>query len=166
MPNVVPFLDPLTNPIGFIILYFLLEVGTNSIVAILKMGLITSIITFPFTLLGSWLLPKLKEKYKTKPIVNLYLTCLIVSVVFWIILRLWYVAFGSSFIATDFISLIIMFAIMSIATFILAFIGNFILTKVYERWEMPKKLALYFIGLIMCILFWAVAWLGLLISTT
>lgn len=163
---VTGILNPIADPIGFIIFFFLLEMNESGFITLFKLGLLCSVIAFPFVLLGRLVLSWLDENLRSgKGLLHYYLTGLIITVLFWFLLRLWYVVFGGSvFAAGSALSIIGSLLLSSIILFPMVLFGIWLKSVVQQHWKMPELLTIYIITLVLSTLLWFVIWLLLLIG--
>jgi hypothetical protein len=143
---------PLSDPVGFIVFSILMGSIDQLAYNVLTLSLLSSVIAYPFILIGRWVYGNLKPSV-TGHLTNLFLTTLVTSVAFAIVLRLWYFAFGSALISGSAASLAVSFIATAIVAFACVIIGDFLNHKMAMRWQMPEKLTLYVIDLIVCVAF-------------
>lgn len=148
--------DPISNPLAFIFLSFFYSFFEEGIKALFEISIISSVIAYPFILLGDRIKVNIEESKKWKPIVNLFVTTLVTLFIFWVIIRVWYVIFSGSSFMTSIPDFIIFIIGGSIIMFFFVILGNYIKTKISETWKMPQPIAFYIVGLIICIVFWLV----------
>jgi len=153
MVNIV---SPWTDPIGFILFFFIFGIGEDAIGTILKLTVLSSVIVFPFTVLGKWVYGKVEEKVKSPHLLVLFLTSLITVFLFVIVIRLWYVLFGSSFLAMGLSDFLTGFAVALVVSFLFALLGDFINHVIHQNWKVPQMLSLYVIDLIVCLVFFII----------
>lgn len=154
--------NPITDPIGFLIVYFIIGLAGEGLVILFKLGLITSIISIPFVLLSRWLLPQIENKYKWSHIKNLLFISFLSVILFWIVVRFWYLLSGGAFFATDLITIISFVIMSSIIVFFFVLLGDLLFTKTLDKLAFPKLLIIYIICLLINILFWICVWLLLI----
>jgi hypothetical protein len=148
--------NPIADPIGFIFYMFLWGIGQDTIGTLLKLSILSSVIVFPFILLGKRVYGWVEKNVKSSRLVLLFLTSFLTLFLFLVIARLWYVAFGSAFISAGLVEFIIDFVIAGIAVFVLALLGDFLSHKLHQKWDVPQKLSLYVVDLIVCFAFFLV----------
>jgi hypothetical protein len=150
-------IDPISNPVGFLLLYFVAGVMNEGFLVSLKLALISSLIAYPFIFLGRKVLDYVKKEYASGHLKSLFAATLLTLFVFWFILRLWYVVFsGSAFFPTGVLTFIFGMIVSFAIVFLLVLCGDFLLKKFYERYKMPAPVAIYTFDLVMCFAFWAV----------
>jgi hypothetical protein len=163
MVNVI---NPLTDPIGFIVFSFFFGIGGDTIGTIARLSIYSSVLAFPFVLLGrrvySWVESQLKD-VKSRLVV-LFLATIVTVFLFIIIMRLWYVLWGSPFLSVGFSDFIIGFAVICIGAFILAVLGGYLSHLLHRKWDVPNGLADYVIDLIVCFALFIIAVVGLYVA--
>jgi len=148
--------NPVADPIGFIILLFLWGVGEDTVATILKLAILSSVVVFPFTLLGKLVYDWVDKNIKSAHLVILFLTSFITVFLFIMIIRLWYVLFGSTFLSVGLGDFVLGFVIAGTVAFIFAILGDFINHVIHQNWKVPQGLTLYVIDLIVCFVFFLV----------
>lgn len=146
-------INPVADPIGFILFFFIFGVGDDLIGTVLKLTVLSSVIVFPFTIMGRWIYGKVEERVKSPHLAVLFLTSLITVFLFVIVIRLWYVLFGSSFLAIGLSDFLIGFTVALVISFLFALLGDFINHVIHQNWKVPQMLSLYVIDLIVSLVF-------------
>lgn len=145
--------SPFADPIGFIVGLFVFGIPQDAIGTLLKLAVLSSVIVFPFTIIGKFVYDWVAKNVKANHLVTLFLTSFITVFVFFIAIRLWYVLFGSQFLAVGIVDFIIGFLIAGAVAFLFALLGDFINHIVHQKWQVPQMLTLYMIDLIVCLVF-------------
>ena len=145
--------NPIADPIGFIVLFFVFGVGEDLLGTLLKLSILSSVIVFPFVLLGKKVYEWVEKSVKSIHLVKLFLTSLITVFLFIIIIRLWYVLWGSEFLAVGAADFLLGFALAVVVAFIFAIVGDFLNHIVHKQWQVPQGLTLYVIDLIVSFVF-------------
>jgi hypothetical protein len=148
--------NPVADPLGFIVFFFVFGVGEDLLGTLLKLSILSSVIVFPFTLLGKLIYDWVEKSVKSIHLVKLFLTSLITVFLFIIIIRLWYVLWGSKFLAVGATDFLLGFAVAVVIAFIFALLGDFLNHVVHKQWQVPQGLTLYVIDLIVCFVFFAI----------
>ena len=141
------------DPIGFIVGLFVFGIPQDPIGSLLKLAVLSSVIVFPFTVIGKLVYDWVSKNAKANHLVTLFLTSFITVFVFIIVIRLWYVLFGSQFLAVGMVDFIIGFLTAGAVAFLFALLGDFINHIVHQKWQVPQALTLYMIDLIVCFVF-------------
>jgi len=157
MANVV---NPVADPIGFIVFFFIFGVGEDPFGTLLKLSILSSVIAFPFVLLGKLVYGWVEKSVKSIHLVKLFLTSLITVFLFIIVMRLWYALFGSTFLSVSLSDFLIGFAVAVVIAFIFAILGDFLNHIVHKQWQVPEGLTLYVIDLIVCFVFLIVVYMA------
>lgn len=150
MVNVI---DPFGDPIGFMILYFLFN-ATYDFLMFFKLGLMSSVLVFPFLWLGRFLHKKLSKKFSCK--VRLFICSAATVLIFLIAIRIWQAIFNPEYSFSLPPTILYTWLIASIIVFLFALLGRAILAKIRKYWTMPEPIYWYLIDLIMCVLFWII----------
>ncbi len=145
--------SPLADPIGFIVGLFVFGIPQDPLGSLLKLAVLSSVIIFPFTVIGKLVYDWVAKNVKSNHLVTLFLTSFITVFIFVIAIRLWYVMFGSQFLAVGIVDFIIGFVIAGAVAFLFALLGDFINHIVHQKWQVPQALTLYMIDLIVCLVF-------------
>jgi len=153
--------SPIADPIGFIFFFFILGMGEDVLGTLLKLAILSSVIVFPFTVLGKLVYDWVYKNIKSSHFVVLFLTSFITVFLFILIIRLWYVLFGSGFLAVGLTDFILGFIVATVVAFIFAILGDFVNHVVHQKWKVPQGLALYVIDLIVSFVFFVVVMLGI-----
>lgn len=153
--------SPLTDPLGFIAVYFFYYGANDMIMTALKLGLFSSVLVYPFMYLGryvhKWLLQKTWNR-----IVHFYVVSLIITIVFWIIMLIWrIIGEGMPEIGFNIINLVAGWIVIAAAALPFIIVGYHIHERMTQRWKMPKPISLYIVTLAMCIPFWFIMTLWL-----
>ena len=153
---------PVTDPLSFIIINFVMGIGFDAIGTIVKLAILSSVLVFPFALFGrkiyEWI--GIENRF-----FNLLFTTFVTVFVFLMAVRLWAAAWGSPFLMVGAGSLAIGYLAASLITFVIAVIGDFISHKLRQKWDIPWALALYTVDLVMCFLLFIGIYLGLYIAS-
>ncbi len=161
MANVV---NPIADPLGFIVFFFIFGVGGDLLGTLLKLSIFSSVIVFPFTLLGKLVYGWVEKSVKSIHLVKLFLTSLITVFLFIIIIRLWYVLWGSEFLAIGAGDFLLGFAVAVVIAFIFALLGDFLNHVIHKQWQVPQGLTLYVIDLIVSFVFFLIVIIGVYIA--
>lgn len=158
---VFTLVDITTNPIGFLAIYFFLGIGSEGIIGLLKLSLLTTAFIFPFVYIGKrYVTPKVQGSYFTK----IVYTTVAMTVLFWLFFRLWYAVAGSAFVASDLGTLLGGIIISIIGGVISSFIGGYIMHKLKLRTTIPEPVLLLITTYVIILVIWALAWIKILIS--
>jgi predicted neutral ceramidase superfamily lipid hydrolase len=158
----VALVDPITNPIGFMIFFFLAN-DLYDPSGVIKIAFFMSVLIYPVLLLGWFLNPKITkglENTVKKPLIIYFITTLVSVIVFWVYMRVWYILLnpnsqGFSFALVDFIKMLV---ILSVFAYPFVLLGNFLLKKIKQQWKMPDVITVYLIDLAMCLVVWFIIW--------
>lgn len=148
--------NPIADPIGFIVFLFIAGVGDDTITTILKLTILSSIIAFPFTLLGRQIYLWVDKKIKSVHLLKLFVTSTITLFFSLIIIRLWYVIWGSQFLAVDLTGFVSGFAVALAISFVFAMLGDYLNYLLHQKFDVPSTLALYTIDFVVCLVFLSV----------
>ena len=163
---VMELVNPLTDPIGFIFLYFMFIVSSEGIPALLKLGLFSSVVAFPFSVLGryvyQWLHQRVHDIWKV-PLLTFYLASLVTSIIFWVVIRTW-TSFlnGTAFTTSSAVAIIGNILLISIIVYPFILLGYYLNIKIHQKWDMPWIIIFYILGLLMCIIFIAIIYIYML----
>jgi len=145
---------PIADPIGFIVFFFVFNIGADLLGTIIKLAVLSSVIAFPFVLIGRWVYSWVEENVKSVHLVNLFLTSVITVLIFVIVIRLWYMLFGSPFLAAGMSDLALGFGVVAVVAFLLAILGDWLNHLFHQTWDVPRGLTSYIISLIVCVVFY------------
>jgi len=145
--------NPIADPMGFLFFMFLGGIGEDTIGTLLKLSILSSVIAFPFLLLGQRVYGWLGKNMKSAHLIVLFIASFVTMFLSLIIVRLWYVLFGSRFLSIGLTDFVLGFAIAGIIAFLLAVLGDFLGHKLHQKWEVPDRLALYVIDVVVCLVF-------------
>ena len=145
--------SPIADPIGFIIFFFIFGIGEDLLGTIIKLSVLCSVIVFPFTLVGKLIYEWVEKNIKSAHLVILFLTSFITVFIFILFFRLWYLLFGSQFIALSPGDFVLGFLVAVVVAFLFAILGDFINHVIHRQWKVPQGLTLYMIDLIVCFVF-------------
>lgn len=149
--------NPAADPITFLVYYFLFVVPIEGLIGIIKIGLITSVFLYPFAYTGNYICSRLNERSGRKILFNILTVTFLMFFFFWIVSRIYGMIFsGLPFFSGDILTLIWTFILGTIVGFLFVMLGNYLFTKINERWKMPRPIALYITVLIICIVFWSI----------
>jgi len=154
--------NPVTDPIGFIVFFFIFNIGVDLLGTIIKLAVLSSVIAFPFILIGRLVYSWVEQNVKSVHLVNLFLTSVITVFVFVIVIRLWYMLFGSSFLSASMSDLTQGFGVVAVAAFLLAVLGDWLNHLFHRTWEIPSELAIYIVDLIVSIVLYSLVVVGLI----
>jgi len=145
--------SPWADPISFIVGLFVFGIPQDALGTLLKLAVLSSVIIFPFTVIGKFVYDWVAKNVKSNHLVALFLTSFITVFIFVMVIRLWYVLFGSQFLAVGIVDFLIGFVIIGAVAFLFALLGDFINHIVHQKWQVPQTLTLYLIDLIVCLVF-------------
>jgi len=149
--------SPFADPIGFIVYLFLWGIGEDIPGTLLKLAILSSVIAFPFALLGKKIYEWVGTNVKTVHLVKLFLTSLITVFIFIIVVMLWGAAWGTGLPSVSMTDFLVWFVIAAVIAFIFAILGDFLNHILHQKWQVPQGMALYVIDLIVCFVFFLVA---------
>lgn len=158
----VAIVDPITNPIGFMI-YFFLSNDLYDPTGIVKIAFFMSVLVYPILLLGWYLNPKITdtlEKTIKARFIIYFLTTFLCVIAFWLFMRLWYILLDPKNMGLSFTPLGLLQAVVviSVLSYPFVLLGNFLLKKMKQVWKMPDFITLYIIDIAMCLAAWLVIW--------
>ncbi|MFW5902263.1 MAG: hypothetical protein ACOCTT_00030 [archaeon] len=151
------------NPLLFLLMTFITGSLRNGPIFLTLLAVMTSIFTYPFIFLGIWILKKQMMKIEEfndwqKELV----TVISLSFIFWILIRVWYVLAGSSFI-TD-IPGFIAWALITGFVAYLFYLGakktHLIFT---DKWEMPKPLSYFIVNYAFNLIGWILLYIIIIV---
>lgn len=154
-------INPLADPVSFIILYYIGGMASEGPVILLKLALLSSVIAFPFVLLGGFLFKKAIGNWKANRYLQLIAADFSMVVFFWLALGLWRAAWGGNFITGSVLSIVQFFVVGTAVSFPLAVLGDYLKKKIDENWKIPGALAAYLLCLLSSIIFWVAAKLSI-----
>lgn len=153
-------INPIADPIGFMVLYYISGMMTEGYIILFKLALISSLLVFPFALLGRELFRN-SDKWKTHRLVKIFISSSIMSVVFWLVLGAWKWLWTKTFLSGNFVNA---FVLSAAVAFPFAAIGDFMNRWIKENWKIPSVLSVYIICLALSIVFWLLVWGYLLLT--
>lgn len=151
----------LEDPIGFLILYFLFVTQTQGPQTLLLLSLITSTLLYPFIYIGKYLMKKwrVEEREKWKDELK---TFIVVSIIFWVIIRAWYFLQGNTF--TESVPKMFIWMLFSgLLTYGIYRAIKPLYQKLTNKWEMPSPIALFVMNYIVNLLGWIVLYLLIIV---
>jgi len=149
--------NPISNPLLFLVAYFLANMGLDALRTTAELALFSSIIAYPFVFMGDFIYGKLRRKIKVERIVVFYIASFISFVIAWFVLRLWSALLGGEpFIDISVSQLFSSFFAASIIVFVLALFGHYIMRKIELRYEMPKPIMYFIIVYLISLMLWSV----------
>lgn len=147
--------NPIADPIGFIIMFFILKFWEDAVANTLKLAVLSSVLAFPFALIGKKIFELLGKSVKNR-LFSLFLTSAVAVFVFVIIIKVWGVLFGLPFMAMDVGEFLFDLGIAIVVAFLFAILGDFINHVVHQKWQVPQMLTLYVITFAVSIIFFIV----------
>jgi len=145
--------NPFADPIGFIVYLFLWGIGEDIPGTLLKLAILSSVIAFPFALLGKKIYGWVGKNVKAMHLIVLFLTSLITVFIFIIVVMLWDAVWGTGLPSVSVIDFLVWFVIAAVIAFIFAILGDFLNHILHQKWQVPQGMALYVIDLIVCFVF-------------
>ncbi len=149
------------NPLMFLFLYFLRTISVHHIPSLLSLALLTTSLSYPLIYLGRITYEKIlvdQEKWKRELV-----TSIVVSFVFWFLLRLWYLLAGSVF-TTSIVGLLIWIVISGTLFYLIYLLGVKVHGKIVERWTMPLPISILVSNYIVNLIAWIVLYVLMLIN--
>ena len=129
------------NPIGFIVTYYLSNLGGH-VMTVFSTSILSSLIVFPLTLIGINLFKRVKGSHFKKVII----TSIEMTIFTSILVAVWSFIFNPQYagpFASGILPIIIGFIVLNIITILGIEIGILFSRKMQERWTMPDNLRIY-----------------------
>ncbi|MBI4214686.1 hypothetical protein HY546_01700 [archaeon] len=163
-------LDPVGNPLGFIGFFFIQNALVDPLTP-LKLALYSSVLIFPFALIGRLVHSRLEKSgwlkgMKTAALWRLLAACFAGTLSFWLLTRLWTFAFYRELPAGAFFGIAHGILLGTITSALLAVTGNKLLKIMRKQWQMPSLLAVYIAELVMSAAFWVIVTAYVVISAS
>jgi hypothetical protein len=155
---VIALADP-AFPIEFLILFFYNAIANEGYLGLLKTGFLTSLIVFPFIWFAKMYVI---QKVRGSPVLKLFWTSVIMSLIAVIIIRVWYLI-GGSVLIPDFVALIGGFVVLSVGTFVFTVVGDWLNRKLVKSVRYDW-ISIFIVDFAICTLLWGMAWMNILIS--
>lgn len=149
--------NPLVDPLGAMGFYFIFQALGEGVTGLLKMSIMTLCLGYPFLVLGYFLHEKHVKNWTKHRLVNFMIAIFITTIIFWVVMRLWAVAFdplNSGFFATgieDFLKNIIATSLIALPFVIF---GSYIKARIERSWEVPVYISLLISSFVMNMVFW------------
>ncbi|GEM_PF-7074352 len=157
---VLALADP-TKPVEFLILFFYNAIASEGVLGLLKTGLVTALVVFPFIWFAKvYVIPKIKAK----PIPKLFWASVIMSLIAVVIIRVWYLTGGASLIP-DAVALVWGFIVLTIGTFLLTVVGGWMHKRLMVMWPTYEWISIFAVDYVICTVVWGLAWVNILISS-
>ncbi|MEM0372784.1 MAG: hypothetical protein QXO69_03045 [archaeon] len=149
-------LSPFYNPLGYIILSFVSAVVSSDYVQIFYLAVTTSVICFPFALLGLKIHKKAIGKKKARALDALKTTAITV-LLFWLATRAWYIIVGFGLPSVEISSLLLGLVFSVIIAFVFVVFAKWLNEKIEEKYNVPFYLRVYILCVASSLLFYLVS---------
>jgi len=151
------------NPLLFLLMTFIAGTLRNGPIFLLLLSVLTSIVTYPFIFLGRIILNK--QMVKIEELNNWQkelVTVILLSLIFWILIRLWYFLAGSSFIV-DILGFIAWVLVTGFIAYLFLIGAKKIHSMFTSKWEMPKPISYFIMNYMFNLIGWIILYILIIV---
>lgn len=153
----VPLPNPLLQPIAFLMTFLVYYVYPDPILGVLKIALFSTVLMYPFLLIGDKVYTKLKNQIRIQPVIIWYITGFLMTAIFWLIIRIWSSLLGGEVFMTGTITEIAVgWFLGSIFILVFGMFGHWLLRKMEHEYEMPHYISYLIISYVLNVIGWTI----------